>query len=95
MRVLFVYIVECSDGLFYTGITNDLSRRIREHNTGFDTKAFTYRRRTVKLVFYESFSDPYYAIRFEKRVKGWSRRKKKALIERNWDKLVEYSKRYT
>ena len=91
--VLFVYILQCSDGSYYTGITNDLDRRIAEHNEGYDTKGYTYSRRPVKLVYYEDHSDPYYAIGREKQIKGWSRKKKMALIEGNWDKLPEYSKR--
>ena len=39
---LYVYIVECSDGSFYTGVTNNLDRRIAEHNEGEYTKAYTY-----------------------------------------------------
>jgi len=94
LREFFVYIVKCSDGLYYTGVTNDLSRRIQEHNSGLNNKSFTFRRRPVDLVFYETFADPYSAFRLEKQIKGWSRRKKEALINRDWDKLVEFSKNY-
>ena len=38
----FVYIIECADGLYYTGITNNLERRIFEHNEGSDPKSFTF-----------------------------------------------------
>ncbi|MCD4736871.1 MAG: GIY-YIG nuclease family protein [Bacteroidales bacterium] len=48
--VLFVYIVECSDGSFYTGVTKDLDRRVAEHNDGDNPKAYTYRRRPVNSV---------------------------------------------
>ena len=91
--VLYVYIVECSDGSFYTGITNDLDRRIAEHNEGLNNKAYTNNRRPVKLVYFEDHSDPYYAISREKQIKGWSRKKKIAMIKGNWDKLVELAKR--
>ena len=47
------------------------------------------------MVWFESFSDPTQAIMIEKQIKGWSRRKKEALINEDWDKLVEYSKNYT
>lgn len=90
--VLFVYIVECSDGSFYTGVTNDLDRRIAEHNDGHNPKAFTYRRRPVTLVYHEDHSDPYYAISREKQIKGWSRKKKIAMIKGEWEKLPELSK---
>ena len=95
MKEFFVYIVECSDGLYYTGVTSDLDKRISEHNAGIDNRAFTFRRRPVELLFYETYSDPYTAFRVEKQIKGWSRRKKKALIDQDWDRLIEYSKNYT
>ena len=90
---LFVYILECSDGSFYTGITNNLDRRIAEHNEGENPRAYTYKRRPVKLVFYEGFSDPYFAYEKERQIKGWSREKKKALIQGQWDKLPELARR--
>lgn len=90
--VLFVYIVECSDSSFYTGVTNDLDRRVAEHNIGDNPKAYIYRRRPVKLVYHEDHSDPYYAISREKQIKGWSREKKIAMIQGEWEKLPGQSK---
>ncbi len=90
--VLYVYIVECSDGSFYTGITNDLDRRIAEHNDGDNPKSYTFNRRPVILVYIEDHSDPYHAISREKQIKGWSRKKKIAMIHGEWDKLPELSK---
>jgi putative endonuclease len=90
--VLFVYIIECRDGSFYTGVTNNLDRRIGEHNEGDNPKSYAYTRRPVKLVYYEDHSDPYYAIDREKQIKGWSRKKKIAIINGEWDKLPELSK---
>ena len=91
MRILryIVYIVKCSDDSYYTGITNSIERRIYEHNTSTDTSSYTFNKRPVTLVFYEAFKDVRQAIAFEKQVKGWSRKKKEALIENNWDKLKE------
>jgi len=91
--ILFVYIVECSDASFYTGVTNDLDRRIDEHNEGMNPKSYTFSRRPIKLAYFEDHSDPYYAIAREKQIKGWSRKKKNAMIEGKWEKLPEYSKR--
>ncbi len=90
--LLYVYILECSDSSYYTGVTNNLDRRIAEHNEGTNPKAYTYRRRPVKLVYSSGFTDPYQAFEFEKQIKGWSRNKKKALIDENWDLLVKLSK---
>ena len=90
---LNVYIVNCKDDSYYTGVTNNVERRIVEHNSGLDKKSYTYSRRPVKLVYSQEFSDPNEAIRFEKQVKGWSRAKKEALIEGNFEKLVRLSNR--
>jgi len=92
MNQYFVYILLCSDDSYYTGITNDLERRMYEHENGTDPGSYTCKRRPVKLVFYERFLDPVQAIAFEKQVKGWSRAKKKAIIDGNWDLLPELSK---
>ncbi len=92
MNQYFVYILICSDNSYYTGVTNDLGRRMYEHENGTDPGSYTCKRRPVKLVFYEWFPDPVQAIAFEKQVKGWSRAKKKAIIDDNWDLLPELSK---
>ena len=92
MKKYFVYILSCSDNSFYTGITNDLERRFGEHQTGIDPKCYTYSRRPLKLVFNQDFADVREAISFEKQVKGWSRKKKIALIKNNWESLRELAK---
>lgn len=90
MKDYFVYILKCSDDSYYTGVTNNLEKRISEHNSGI-IKGYTSTRLPVKLVFSERFSDIHQAIRFEKQVKGWSRKKKEALINRDFDLLVHLS----
>ena len=90
---LYVYIVNCKDDSYYTGVTNNVEKRVVEHNYGLDKKSYTYSRRPVNLVFSQEFIDPNEAIRFEKQVKGWRRAKKKALIEGNFEKLVKLSNR--
>ena len=89
-----VYILRCSDGSYYVGVTNDIDRRVWEHRTGADSKSYTFRRRPVTLVFVEHFPDAVQAIEFEKQVKGWRREKKEALINRQWEKLPELSMNY-
>jgi putative endonuclease len=89
MNRYFVYILLCSDNSYYTGITNDIERRVWEHETCFYPNAYTSKRLPVKLVFWEKFQTPDQAIEFEKQVKGWSRKKKEAVINDNWDKLRE------
>ena len=95
MRLYFVYILKCKDNSFYTGFTNNLERRLYEHNAGLSKESYTYDKRPVELVWYEMFTEPTQAILIEKKIKGWSRRKKQALIDEDWDKLVKYSKNYT
>jgi putative endonuclease len=95
MKLYFVYILKCNDDSFYTGFTNNLDRRLYEHNAGLSKDSYTCDKRPVELVWYEMFTEPTQAILIEKKIKGWSRRKKQALIDEDWDKLVKYSKNYT
>ena len=88
----FVYIIECSDGFYYTGITNNLEERLWQHNTGINTQCFTYTRRPVTLKYFEHFIDVLQAIAREKQLKGWGRKKKEALFKEDYDALKELSK---
>lgn len=92
MKTYYVYIVKCSDNSYYTGMTNNLTRRIDEHNEGNNPESYTHTRRPVELVFYSEFNEVEQAIAFEKQVKGWSRKKKEAIINDNWEMLPELSK---
>jgi len=91
MKDYFVYIVKCSDESYYTGVTSNLEQRINEHNYGI-FKGYTSKRLPVTLVLSNRFSDVREAIRAEKQIKGWSRAKKEALIEGDFEKLVKLSK---
>ncbi len=95
MKNYYVYIVKCSDNSYYIGVTNNVERRLNEHNLGKDVKAYTFSKRPVKLVWFEIFSEINEAISREKKIKGWSRKKKEALINQDWDKLVLLSKNYS
>ncbi|MFM9839051.1 MAG: GIY-YIG nuclease family protein [Cyclobacteriaceae bacterium] len=88
----FVYIVECSDKLYYTGVTNDLDRRLEEHNEGINPKAFTFKRRPVILRYWLRFTDINQAIDWEKQLKGWSRKKKEALFKEDWEEIKKLAK---
>lgn len=92
MKTMYVYILECSDNSYYIGVSNDAEKRFHEHSSGISRTGYNYTRRPLKLVFSQIFSDPNSAIAFEKKIKGWSRAKKKALIEGNWEQLPELSK---
>ncbi len=79
MAEYYVYIMSNKSRMLYTGVTNDLERRVYEHKNRL-TPGFTSRYRLNKLVFYESTNDITVAIEREKELKGWVRRKKTALI---------------
>ncbi|MBT8256039.1 MAG: GIY-YIG nuclease family protein [Bacteroidia bacterium] len=87
MNQYYVYIVECNDALLYTGITNNVSRRMEEHNLGTLVSSFTYTRRPVQLIFHQEFNDVLQAIYFEKKIKKWSALKKRALANGDFDML--------
>ncbi|GAA3566204.1 GIY-YIG nuclease family protein [Snuella lapsa] len=95
LKIYYVYILECSDASYYIGITSNLSKRLYEHNRGVDISSYTYSRKPVQLKWYAEFTDVNLAIEKEKQLKGWSRRKKKALIDKDWEKLIQFSKNYT
>jgi len=76
----WLYILECSDGSFYVGSTIDLERRFLQHQFG-EGAVYTRTRRPVKLVFSQEFQHIDEAFAREKQVQGWSRAKRKALIE--------------
>lgn len=72
MKSYYVYIVKCKDKSYYTGITNDLQKRVWEHNEGLTEDSYTFNKRPVVLVFSEVFKNVHDAISAEKRFKGWS-----------------------
>ena len=78
----FVYIITNYTGtVFYTGITNDLTRRIWEHKNSFTKNSFSSHYRLYKLVWFEEFTSPNEAILAEKKVKDYRREKKLKLIK--------------
>ena len=85
--MLTVYIIKCNDGSFYTGVTADLNKRLYEHENGIIRSAYTFHRRPVHLVFFREFADNMDAIRAEKQIKNWSRKKKEALINNDFEML--------
>lgn len=87
MYFYYVYILKCSDNSYYTGITNNLEKRFNEHVFGKYRDCYTYKRRPLSLEFNQNFNDVLQAIYFEKKIKGWTRAKKEALIIGNWDIL--------
>jgi len=90
---MFVYILANDTNVcLYTGVTNDLARRLYEHKQELDSKSFTAQYHVHKLVYYEEAPNPYAAITREKQIKSWNRKRKNALIESmnpKWKDLSE------
>ncbi|MBG6109844.1 putative endonuclease [Flavobacterium sp. CG_23.5] len=93
MKQSFVYILKCSDTSYYTGVTSNLTSRIFKHDSGFYPDSYTCSRRPLQLVFYCEFTDINLAIETEKQIKKWSRAKKEALINGDFDALVNLAKK--
>jgi putative endonuclease len=88
-----VYILRCSDGSYYTGLTKqEIEARLWEHNAGI-YDGYTAKRRPVELVFHEVYDRIIDAIARERQIKGWSRRKKEALIALDYEALPALSRR--
>jgi putative endonuclease len=92
---IYVYILECADGSYYVGTARaGLDQRVAEHNAGkYD--GYTKGRRPVRLVWAQECQRITDAIAAERRIKGWSRRKKQALITGDFELLAALSRNYT
>ncbi len=89
----YVYILKCRDGSYYVGITSNLWERLLQHQEGFYTECYTFKRRPVELVFYAEFTNVELAIEKEKQIKKWSRVKKEALINGDFEDLPNLAKK--
>ena len=93
MQHYFVYILRCNDSTYYIGHTDDMEKRLSEHHTKAQLSCYTASRLPVELVYVETTSSRYEALNFERQIKGWSRKKKDALIKKDFEKLKLYSKK--
>ena len=82
----WTYVLRCADGHYYTGHTDDLERRVAQHQSGV-IRGYTFERRPIELVWCKQFPTRGEALEAELRIKSWSRRKKEALIAENWLRL--------
>jgi putative endonuclease len=91
---IFVYMLRCADGSYYVGSATgqDLAPRIDQHNAG-SHHGYTSTRRPVILVWSEYFDRVTDGIAAERRIKGWSRAKKEALMRSDWTSLSQLSRR--
>lgn len=92
----FVYILRCVDSSYYTGSARgeELDRRISEHQQGLGGD-YTCRRLPVTLVWHEHFEEITDAVFWERKIKGWSRAKKEAMMKGDWSALSFLAKRPT
>ena len=88
----WVYLLCCSNGSYYVGHTDDVSRRIEEHNAGKEAE-HTRKYRPVQLLYTEDFPSESEAIRREMQIKRWSAAKKEALISGDIQRLKNLAKR--
>ncbi len=89
-----VYILECADGSLYVGHSDDIRKRVAEHNAGIFRQCYTASRLPVRLVWQQIFHARNDAFRAERQVKGWSKAKKLALINGNWSDISVFAKSY-
>ena len=87
----WLYILECSDGSYYTGTTSHPERRLAEHQEGI-VECYTYEKRPVKMVFVEEFRSWPETLEREVQIKKWSGKKKEALIKGDWGELKRLAK---
>jgi putative endonuclease len=88
----WVYILRCADNSYYTGHTDNLENRIGEHQTGAITSCYTYPRRPLELVFSQDFPTRLEALASEQQIKGWSRKKKEAMMRGDWAEVSRLAK---
>ena len=88
----WVYILSCSDGSYYTGHTDNLEQRINEHQTG-SYLGYTARRLPVKLAWSQECATREEALSAEMQIKGWSRKKKEAMMRGDWKGVALLAKK--
>ena len=87
----WAYMLRCRDGSFYIGHTDNLDRRVPQHQSG-EIEGYTRKRRPVTLVWSQDFPSRLEALEAERQIKGWSRAKKQALIAGDWALLSDLAR---
>jgi predicted GIY-YIG superfamily endonuclease len=89
--IFWVYILRCSDGSYYTGHTDNLEQRVKQHEAGLGCD-WTRRRLPIALVWCEEMPSRHEALEAEQRIKPWSRAKKEGLIARDWVRVSHFAR---
>jgi predicted GIY-YIG superfamily endonuclease len=88
----WVYILRCADDSYYTGHTDNLEKRIAEHHAGAISNCYTFKRRPLQLTFCQDFPTREEALTSEQQIKGWSRKKKEAMMRGDWAEVSRLAK---
>ncbi len=88
----YIYILHCSDNSYYTGHTENLEKRLSEHQSGAIPSCYTFKRRPLNLVFSQEFPTRGEALASEQQIKGWGRKKKEAMIRGDWNEVSRLAK---
>jgi putative endonuclease len=91
----WVYILRCADESYYTGHTDSLEKRIAEHTSGAIASCYTFKRRPLELVFSQEFPTREEALASEQQIKGWSRKKKEAMMRGDWSEVSRLARSST
>lgn len=89
----YVYMLKCSDDSYYVGHTDDIEKRISEHQSG-DCQGYVAARLPVTVVFVDTCASRAEALEAERKIKGWSRWKKELLISFGWEGMESHKKKY-
>ena len=90
----WVYLLQCSDRSYYVGHTDELEKRILQHQGG-ELGGYTSTRRPVRVVFTQEFASREEALAAERQIKGWRRKKKEALVRGDWADMSHLAQRRT
>ena len=88
----WVYMLQCADRSYYVGHTDELEKRVLQHERG-ELRGYTSTRRPVRVVFTQKFASREEALAAERQIKGWSRKKKEALVRGEWTEVSRLSQR--
>ncbi len=88
----WVYMLHCADRSYYVGHTDELEKRVLQHERG-ELGGYTSTRRPVRVVFTQEFASREEALAAERQIKGWSRQKKEALVRGDWAEVARVAHR--
>ena len=88
----YVYILKCADNSYYTGHTDNLEQRLAQHHRRYFLFCYTATRLPVELVFTQMFPTREEALASEQQIKGWSRKKKEAMMRGDWNEVSRLAK---